>query len=102
MRIGDVIGSVTLSRRLAEVPAGQLLIVQPLRLETLRDGTEVRTEPVVAYDQLSAARGSRVAFSEGREAAMPFHPQPVPFDAYCSAILDAVHVDPDIPTGNAE
>ena len=47
---------------------------------------------VVIYDELSPGLGARVAFSEGREAAMPFHPRPVPIDAYGAAILDAVRM----------
>ena len=38
------------------------------------------------------ARGSRVGFSEGTEAAAPFHPKKTPVDAYCACILDRVIV----------
>jgi len=96
MRVANVIGTVTLSRRLADVPPGQFIVVQPLPLETLRDGAPGGAEPVVAYDQLSAALGERVGFTEGREAAAPFEPRKVPIDAYCAAILDAVHVDREV------
>ena len=45
------------------------------------------------YDHLGAGVGELVAFSESREACMPFYPEKrVPIDAYCSAILDAVQV----------
>jgi microcompartment protein CcmK/EutM len=41
------------------------------------------------YDHLGAGQGDLVAFSESREACMPFYPEKrVPIDAYCSAILD--------------
>ncbi len=96
MRIADVIGTVTLSRRLADVPPGQFVVLRPLPLEALRDGTPGGAEPVVAYDELSAGLGERVGFTEGREAAAPFEPRKVPLDAYCAAILDAVHVAPEI------
>jgi ethanolamine utilization protein EutN len=66
--------------------------VQPEPLETLRDGVATSVEPVVAFDELSAGLGARVGISEGREAAMPFQPRPVPIDVYCAAILDTVHV----------
>jgi hypothetical protein len=33
-----------------------------------------------------------VAFTEGREAANPFWPEPVPVDAYCSLIVDTIDV----------
>ena len=93
MRVANVIGDVTLSRRLPEVPAGRFIIVQPLPLAALAGGATGNVEPRVAYDDLSAGGGTRVGFTEGREAAMPFHPQPVPFDACNVAILDAVNVD---------
>jgi microcompartment protein CcmK/EutM len=96
MRIARVIGTVTLSSRLEEVPPGQFLIVQPEGVAALRTGAPADAEPVVAYDELGTGRGARVAISEGREAAMPFHPRRVPFDAYCAAIMDTVHVaNPD-------
>ncbi len=94
MRVGNVIGTVILSRRLEDVPAGRFVIVQPQGLETLRAGQPESAEPVVAYDETSAGIGSQVALSEGREAAMPFYPRLVPFDAYCAAILDEVFVSP--------
>jgi ethanolamine utilization protein EutN len=45
-------------------------------------------EEIVVYDDLRCGIGSRVAISEGREAAMPFHPEIKPVDAYNAAILD--------------
>ena len=93
MRIAEVIGRVTLSHRVEEVAGGKFLLVKPLRSETLRDGTPVDTEPLVAYDELGADLGCRVSISEGREAACPFWPKDVPVDAYCAAILDDVRVD---------
>jgi ethanolamine utilization protein EutN len=66
----------------------------PYRFDELRDGTTAGGELLVAYDELGAGTGSRVGVSEGREAAMPFHPDPKPLDAYCACILDriALHV----------
>lgn len=93
MRVAKVIGRVTLSTRLPDVPAGQFLIVQPLSRDALTGRDKPSAEPVVAYDERSASIGDRVAISEGREAAAPFHPNRVPFDAYCAAIMDTVHVD---------
>lgn len=94
MRVAEVIGSVTLSSRLADVPAGRFVIVRPQPLAALRDGAASTCDPAVAYDALSAADGARVAISEGREAAAPFHPGRVPIDAYCAALLDEVRVAP--------
>ena len=90
MRVGNVIGTVTLSQRLEHVSGGRLLLVQPRHLASLRDDTPGTAEPVVAYDEISAGMGSVVAVSEGREAAMPFYPRLVPIDAYVAAVLDHV------------
>ena len=43
------------------------------------------------YDDLGAGIGSRIAISEGGEAAQPFHPECKPIDAYNAAILDDRH-----------
>ncbi|MEW6250109.1 MAG: EutN/CcmL family microcompartment protein [Planctomycetota bacterium] len=117
MRIGLVIGDVTLSRQLDNFVGGRWLIVQPLPESTLRDSaastataasasraadssmaagaSPFLSEPVIAYDELSPGRGARVTISEGREAAMPFYPRPVPIDVYCAAVLDEVKVKSD-------
>ena len=44
------------------------------------------------YDDLGAGVGGRIGFSEGGEAAAPFHPKKKPVDAYCACILDQVVV----------
>ena len=47
------------------------------------------TESLVVYDNLGASDGDLIAFSESREAAMPFYPEKiVPLDAYNAAMLD--------------
>jgi microcompartment protein CcmK/EutM len=97
VRFVKVIGTDTLSRRLAEVPPGQLLIVQPESTAALQAAAPANAEPIVAYDEQGAALGARVAVSEGREAAMPFVPRPVPYDAYCAAIMDVVHIAHSTP-----
>jgi len=93
MRVAKVIGTITLSRCLGNVAGGRFVIVQPESTEALRDDEPATGEPLIAYDEFSAAVGTRVALSEGREASMPFHPRLVPVDVYCAAILDRVHVD---------
>ena len=50
-------------------------------------------EAVVVYDHLGATDGDLIAFTESREATMPFYPEKrVPLDAYNAAILDAAVV----------
>jgi ethanolamine utilization protein EutN len=91
MRICEVIGSVTLSRPHAALAGARLLVTVPLNLSELQGERGPGREMLVVWDDLGAGVGSRIGVSEGREAAMPFHPQRKPVDAYCACILDQVH-----------
>jgi len=51
-------------------------------------------EEIVVYDELGAGLGSRIAISEGAEAAQPFRPEFKPVDAYNAAILDNIELKP--------
>lgn len=92
MRMGRVIGTVTMSRRMPNLERGRYIIVQPESQEALRDEVPAEAGTLIVYDELNAGFGDRVSLSEGREAAMPFHPLLVPVDAYCSAIIDEVNL----------
>jgi ethanolamine utilization protein EutN len=74
------------------VTGGRFLVTRPLDAEAIRGGDSQREEIVVVYDDLGASPGTRIAFSEGGEAAQPFRPKSVPIDAYNAAILDTVSV----------
>ena len=51
-------------------------------------------EDLVIFDSLGAGNGNKIGFSEGGEAAAPFHPEKKPVDAYCACILDQVSIKP--------
>ncbi len=93
MRICDVIGSVTLSRAHPAISGARLLVAAPFSLADLAANQPPSGEELVIWDDLGAGVGSRVGVSEGREAAMPFHPQRKPVDGYCTCILDRVEVE---------
>jgi microcompartment protein CcmK/EutM len=93
MRIGEVIGRVVLSRCDSKMLGGRFMIVWPFDRDALIGEAKPTDEPVVAYEQLGATNGTIVAFSEGREAAMPFYPDPVALDAYVCCLIDELHVD---------
>ena len=93
MRIGEVIGRVVLSRCDPKFEAGRYMIVRPFDLAALEGKAPPTGEIVVAYGELSASNGMRVGLSEGREAAMPFHPTPVALDVYIGCLLDEVIVE---------
>ena len=71
-----------------------LKLVTPIGWEQLAGRAAEPLEEIVVLDQLGAGIGSRIALSEGREAAMPFYPKTNPVDAYNAAILDGLDYDP--------
>jgi ethanolamine utilization protein EutN len=95
MRICKVLGSATLSRAHPTLAELKLLVATPCSLADLQSGSQTGGEELVVVDELGAGVGSTIGVSEGREAAMPFHPQRKPVDAYCACILDRIHVDQD-------
>jgi microcompartment protein CcmK/EutM len=90
VRIGEVVGRLTLNCCDPKMIGGRFLIVQPHDPKSLRENGMGKGEVVVVYDQLGGRVGDRVSFSEGREAAMPFHPDKVALDAYLACLLDCV------------
>ncbi len=93
MRIGKVVGRVTLNRAYKTLAGGRFLIVEVQDRFALAGKARKTTESLVCYDNLGAGAGEMIAFSESREACMPFYPERiVRLDAYNSAILDAARV----------
>ena len=92
MRIAEVIGTVTLSRAHPSLAGFRWVIGVPFSLKALEADGPPDGEDVVIYDGLGAGRGSRIGFSEGGEAAAPFHPEKKPVDAYCACILDTLNL----------
>ncbi|HEY4311695.1 MAG TPA: EutN/CcmL family microcompartment protein [Pirellulales bacterium] len=92
MRIGEVIGTVTLSRSHPSLSGASFRLAIPLTLAELTRGERGAGEPIVVYDDLGAGDGCHIAISEGGEAAQPFRPKDKPIDAYNAAILDTVDI----------
>jgi ethanolamine utilization protein EutN len=91
MRIGKVVGRVTLQPLYETLVGGRFLIVEVQDRFSLAGGERKTSDHLVVYDHLGAGMGDLIAFSESREAVMPFYPEKrVPIDAYNSAILDHV------------
>ena len=88
MRMGTVVGRVTLSVRSKRYVGERLLLTLPWKTDTF-SGVEKYDPAIVVYDQLGAGVGHNIAISEGREAACPF-PKPTPVDAYCAALVDEI------------
>jgi microcompartment protein CcmK/EutM len=97
MRLGKVVGRVCLGRLYDTLVGGRFLIVEVQDRHALAGKARQTAESVVVYDHLGAGNGDLVAFSESREACMPFYPEKrVPIDAYCSAILDHATVSQEV------
>lgn len=92
MRIGEIIGAVTLSRQHPSLTGASWKLVVPLMASGIQGEESGRGEPFVVYDELGGGTGSMIAISEGAEAVAPFHPQVKPIDAYCTALLDRVEI----------
>jgi microcompartment protein CcmK/EutM len=93
MRIADVIGTVTLNRHHPSLSGRKFIFTAPLSWDNLAGRFDERLDEIVVLDELSAGVGSRIGVSEGREAAVPFHPDHIPLDAYNAAILDTLDYD---------
>jgi len=98
MRLGAVIGRVTLGKTAEGIAGARWLIVSPFAREHFQRGKEtpagLSKEPsVVVYDDLGAGVGETIGFIEGREAASPFSP-PIPIDAINAALVDEIFYNP--------
>jgi ethanolamine utilization protein EutN len=97
MRVGKVIGRVSLNATYETLVGGRFLLVEVQDRFSLTGQTRKSAESLVVYDDLGATQGDLIAFTESREAAMPFYPEKrVPLDAYNAAILDAAVVSLEI------
>jgi microcompartment protein CcmK/EutM len=93
MRLGIVRGHVVLNSAIAGYRGKTLVVLEPVTMENLSAANGLGGgKALVAVDELGAAKGQVVAFTEGREAANPLWPDAVPIDAYCSLIVDSIHI----------
>jgi microcompartment protein CcmK/EutM len=98
MRLGTVIGRVTLSKQDPALKGARFLMVQPLSRAQFAGAPEVplaKGSTLVVYDDLGAGSGHTIGFIEGAEATAPFD-HPTPIDAYNAAIVDRVFYTPPV------
>ena len=98
MRLGTVIGRVTLSVTVPTLTGARWLIVSPFTREHFQRGSEtpagMSKEPsLVVYDAIGGGVGQTIGFIEGREAASPFE-QATPIDAINAALVDEIFYNP--------
>jgi microcompartment protein CcmK/EutM len=98
MRLGTVVGRVTLSKTVPALIGARWLIVSAFTREHFQRGTKTppgmsKDPSVVVYDDLGGGLGQTIGFVEGREAAQPFE-QPTPVDAINAALVDEIFYSP--------
>ena len=106
MRLGTVIGRVTLSKGVPAFKGARWLVISPFTRDHPSTGSgqvfpKQNRSPqglsvdhtLVVYDNLGGGVGDTIGFIEGREAAMPFD-NPTPIDAINAAIVDEVFHSP--------
>jgi len=97
MRIGKVVGRITLNRSYPTLVGGRFLLVAVQDRFALSGSSRKTSENLIVYDNLGAHDGDTIAFTESREACMPFYPEKVvPLDALNAAILDHVALDANV------
>ena len=98
MKLGSVIGRVTLSKAASGLAGARWLIVSPFTREHYQRGTETpaglsKDPSLVVYDALGGGVGQTIGYIEGREAAQPFQ-EPTPVDAINAALVDDIFYNP--------
>jgi microcompartment protein CcmK/EutM len=98
MRLGTVIGRVTLSKTVPALQGARWLIISPFTREHFQRGSQTpagmsKDHSVVIYDSIGGGVGQTIGFVEGREAAQPFE-QPTPIDAINAALVDDIFYRP--------
>ena len=98
MRLGTVIGRVTLSKTVPALIGARWLIISPFTREHFQQGSDgpcgLSKDPsLVVYDGLGGGVGQTVGFIEGREAAAPLD-YPAPVDAINGALVDHIFYNP--------
>ena len=98
MKLGTVIGRVTLSKSVDLLKGGRFLVVSPFSREQFAAGLDaprsLGNDPsLVVYDDLGGAPGHVIGYIEGREAAQPFT-APTPIDAINAALVDEMFYSP--------
>ncbi|MCC6822664.1 MAG: ethanolamine utilization protein EutN [Verrucomicrobia subdivision 3 bacterium] len=98
MKLGTVIGRVTLAKTVKALEGGRFLVVSPFSREQFAAGLAAARgmglDPsLVVYDAIGGGVGDVIGYEEGREAAQPFD-VPTPVDAVNAALVDEMFFNP--------
>jgi microcompartment protein CcmK/EutM len=98
MKLGTVIGRVTLGKTVKSLEGGRFLVVSPFSRGQFAAGLAAprgmgQDPSLVAYDAIGGGVGDVIGYEEGREAAQPFA-VPTPVDAINVALVDEMFYRP--------
>jgi microcompartment protein CcmK/EutM len=98
MKLGAVIGRVTLSKVTPPFQGARWLVVSPFTGDDYARGEQVplgsgKEPSLVVFDDLGGGVGQTIGYIEGREAAQPLNPI-APIDAINAALIDAIYYSP--------
>ena len=98
MKLGTVIGRVTLAKTVKALEGGRFLVVSPFSREQFEAGLDAprgmgKAPSLVVYDAIGGGVGQTIGYIEGREAAQPFEQSP-PIDAINAALIDEIFYNP--------
>ena len=97
MRLGIVRGTIVLNLAVPALRAKRFAIVEPITTaELTAQPAKGGGKSLILVDELGAAEKEVVAFTEGREAANPYWPNPVPVDAYCALVVRSIDFRPPL------
>jgi carbon dioxide concentrating mechanism protein CcmL len=98
MKLGTVIGRVTLAKTVKALEGGRFLVVSPFSREQFEAGLDAprsmgKDPSLVVYDAIGGGVGDVIGYEEGAEAAQPFE-VPTPVDAINAALVDEMFFNP--------
>ncbi|MCS1409461.1 MAG: hypothetical protein M2R45_02642 [Verrucomicrobia subdivision 3 bacterium] len=98
MRVGTVIGRVTLNKTVPALKGARWLVVSSYGRNEFEkhDGSTVLISPapsLVVFDNIGGGVGDTIGFVEGREATSSFD-DPTPIDAINAALIDEIFYSP--------
>ena len=96
MKLGRVIGNLTLSHADSGFRGGRFILISPSGADELTGKNSSGFSSafsLVAYDNIGAGVGDDILYVEGAEAMQPFDYR-TPIDAICVALLDKFQYSP--------
>mgnify|MGYP006226292383 CR=1 FL=1 len=93
MRLGKVVGKVTLNRCHPSYIGTKLRLVVPLALDDLPDAADPQADTLVVWDEIGTGEGCIIAIIECHEASHHFRTEVKAGEAYASALIDELRLD---------